>query len=58
MVLYQEQNMQVAKEIGGFSGPRADDLRKAIGKKDREKMAGLKDRVLRGLPRVRHRRRA
>ncbi len=48
VVLYQEQNMQVAKEIGGFSGPRADDLRKAIGKKDREKMAGLKQEFVEG----------
>ncbi len=48
VVLYQEQNMQVAKQIAGFSGPRADDLRKAIGKKDREKMAGLKDEFFEG----------
>lgn len=48
VVLYQEQNMQVAKKIAGFSGPRADDLRKAIGKKDREKMAGLKDEFFAG----------
>jgi DNA polymerase-3 subunit alpha len=48
VVLYQEQNMQVAKAIAGFSGPRADDLRKAIGKKDREKMAGLKDEFFSG----------
>ncbi len=48
VVLYQEQNMQVAKLIAGFSGPRADDLRKAIGKKDREKMAGLKDEFFEG----------
>ena len=48
VVLYQEQNMQVAKQIAGFSGPRADDLRKAIGKKDREKMAGLKEEFYEG----------
>ncbi|HEY0632846.1 MAG TPA: DNA polymerase III subunit alpha, partial [Thermoleophilaceae bacterium] len=35
VVLYQEQSMQIAKEIAGFSGPQADNLRKAIGKKDR-----------------------
>src|SRR3954463_13452724 len=35
--------MQIAKSIAGFSGPQADDLRKAIGKKDRAKMAGMKD---------------
>ena len=48
VVLYQEQNMLVAKQIAGFSGPRADDLRKAIGKKDRQKMAGLKDEFFEG----------
>jgi DNA polymerase-3 subunit alpha len=40
--------MLVAKQIAGFSGPRADDLRKAIGKKDRAKMAGLKDEFFDG----------
>jgi DNA polymerase-3 subunit alpha len=35
--------MQIAKSMAGFTGPQADDLRKAIGKKDRKKMAGMKD---------------
>jgi DNA polymerase-3 subunit alpha len=43
VTLYQEQAMQIAKEIAGFTGPQADDLRKAIGKKDRKKMAGMKN---------------
>src|SRR5450759_1801396 len=42
VVVYQEQAMQVAKELAGFSGAKADDLRKAIGKKNREAMAKLK----------------
>jgi DNA polymerase III subunit alpha len=42
VILYQEQSMQIAKEIAGFTGPQADDLRKAIGKKDRQKMAGMR----------------
>jgi DNA polymerase III subunit alpha len=42
VILYQEQTMQIAKSIAGFSGPRADDLRKAIGKKNRQAMAELK----------------
>jgi DNA polymerase-3 subunit alpha len=42
VVVYQEQAMQIAKEIAGFSGAKADDLRKAIGKKNREAMAKLK----------------
>ena len=41
VILYQEQSMQIAKQLGGFSGAKADDLRKAIGKKNREAMAKL-----------------
>jgi DNA polymerase III subunit alpha len=41
VILYQEQAMLIAKEIAGFSGAKADDLRKAIGKKDRGSMAKL-----------------
>ncbi len=48
VILYQEQSMQIAKEIAGFSGAEADDLRKAIGKKNREAMAALKDRFFEG----------
>jgi len=48
VILYQEQSMQIAKAIAGFSGPEADDLRKAIGKKDRRKMAGMRDRFFEG----------
>src|SRR4051794_32906888 len=39
VILYQEQAMQIAKSLAGFSGPKADDLRKAIGKKNRAAMA-------------------
>jgi DNA polymerase III subunit alpha len=42
VILYQEQAMQISKELAGFSGARADDLRKAIGKKNRKAMADLK----------------
>jgi DNA polymerase III subunit alpha len=48
VILYQEQSMQIAKELAGFSGPQADDLRKAIGKKDRQKMAGMKSLFVEG----------
>jgi DNA polymerase-3 subunit alpha len=41
VILYQEQAMQISKTIAGFSGAKADDLRKAIGKKDRVAMAKL-----------------
>src|SRR5215218_3306188 len=48
VILYQEQSMQIAKALAGFSGPEADDLRKAIGKKQRDRMAALKDRFFEG----------
>jgi DNA polymerase III subunit alpha len=41
VILYQEQAMQIAKALAGFSGAKADDLRKAIGKKNRAAMAAL-----------------
>jgi DNA polymerase III subunit alpha len=40
--------MQIAKEIAGFSGAKADDLRKAIGKKNRAAMAALKPEFVEG----------
>ena len=48
VILYQEQSMQIAKSIAGFSGPRADDLRKAIGKKNRAAMAKLQPMFFEG----------
>ena len=48
VIVYQEQAMQIAKEIAGFSGAKADDLRKAIGKKNREAMARLKPEFFEG----------
>ncbi|HMJ02364.1 MAG TPA: DNA polymerase III subunit alpha, partial [Conexibacter sp.] len=48
VILYQEQAMQIAKSLAGFSGAKADDLRKAIGKKNREAMAQLKPEFVAG----------
>ena len=48
VILYQEQSMQIAKSIAGFSGAEADDLRKAIGKKNREAMGALRQRFFEG----------
>jgi DNA polymerase-3 subunit alpha len=48
VILYQEQAMLIAKSLAGFSGARADDLRKAIGKKNREAMAKLKPEFFEG----------
>ena len=48
VILYQEQAMQIAKSLAGFSGPKADDLRKAIGKKNRAAMAKLQPEFVDG----------
>ena len=48
VVLYQEQAMQIAQQLAGFSGAKADDLRKAIGKKNRKAMAALKPEFVEG----------
>ena len=39
ITVFQEQSMQIAKDIAGFTPAEADDLRKAIGKKVRALMA-------------------
>ncbi len=46
--IYQEQYMEIAKQLAGFSPAEADDLRKAIGKKIHTLMASLKDKFLEG----------
>ena len=46
--IYQEQYMEIAKAIAGFSPAEADDLRKAIGKKIHALMASLKEKFLEG----------
>jgi DNA polymerase III subunit alpha len=46
--IYQEQYLEIAKQIAGFSPAEADDLRKAIGKKIHTLMASLKEKFLEG----------
>ena len=46
--IYQEQYMEIAKQLAGFSPAEADDLRKAIGKKIHSLMASLKDKFVAG----------
>jgi DNA polymerase-3 subunit alpha len=46
--IYQEQLMEIAKQLAGFSGAEADDLRKAIGKKKRDLMATMEEKFLAG----------
>ncbi len=46
--IYQEQSMEIAKAIAGFTPAEADDLRKAIGKKIHALMASLKNKFIEG----------
>lgn len=48
VLVYQEQVMQISKEVCGFSGGDADTLRKAIGKKNAQLMAKMKDKMIEG----------
>jgi DNA polymerase-3 subunit alpha len=47
-MIYQEQAMEIAKNIAGFDLQEADMLRKAIGKKKPEEMAKIKTKFLQG----------
>ncbi|MEK7059665.1 MAG: DNA polymerase III subunit alpha [Patescibacteria group bacterium] len=42
ILVYQEQVMQIAKDLCGFSGGQADTLRKGVAKKKPEVLAALK----------------
>ena len=48
VVLYQEQVMQIAQELAGFSLGQADLLRRAMGKKKPEEMARVRKEFLEG----------
>src|ERR1700675_164096 len=48
VILYQEQVMQIANRLPGFSLGEADILRRAMGKKNREEMAAQKEKFLAG----------
>lgn len=46
VIVYQEQVMQIANAIGGFTMGEADVLRKAMGKKDKSSMRKLRTEFL------------
>lgn len=48
VIVYQEQVMQIARDLAGFSMAEADGLRKAMGKKDAAKMAEVRDKFVDG----------
>ncbi|HEX9935408.1 MAG TPA: DNA polymerase III subunit alpha, partial [bacterium] len=53
IIVYQEQVMQIASELGGFSMAQADILRKAMGKKDPEMMEKQRSAFMEGAIRKR-----
>ncbi len=48
VILYQEQVMQIASQLAGFSMGQADTLRKAMGKKSKEMMARMRSAFIAG----------
>ena len=48
VLVYQEQVMEIAKDLCGFSGGQADTLRKAIGKKIAALLAKMKAEFIEG----------
>jgi DNA polymerase-3 subunit alpha len=48
IIVYQEQVMQIASRLGGFSLGEADILRKAMGKKDTATMVSNREKFLKG----------
>jgi DNA polymerase-3 subunit alpha len=48
VILYQEQVMQIASRLAGYSLGEADILRRAMGKKKAEEMAAQRERFMKG----------
>ncbi|MFZ1322718.1 MAG: DNA polymerase III subunit alpha [Ignavibacteria bacterium] len=48
VIVYQEQVMQIARDIAGFSLAEADNMRKAMGKKKKDILMKIKDKFIKG----------
>lgn len=48
VMVYQEQVMQISRDLAGYTFPEADGLRKIMGKKDPIKMAEQRDKFVDG----------
>lgn len=48
VLVYQEQFMQISKDLSGFTGGQADTLRKAVGKKNIEMMKKVRPAFIEG----------
>ena len=55
VMVYQEQVMQIAASVAGYSLGEADLLRRAMGKKDAAEMAKQRDRFMSGAAANKHR---
>ena len=54
ILVYQEQIMQLAQKLAGYSLGEADLMRRAMGKKKKEEMAKHEDKFVDGAVRMRH----
>lgn len=52
VIVYQEQVMKASMDLAGFTASEADFLRKAIGKKDKDKMASMKQQWIEGCQKI------
>jgi DNA polymerase-3 subunit alpha len=52
VIVYQEQLMQVSKDMAGFTGGEADVLRKAMGKKIASLMAEMRQKFIEGSAKI------
>ncbi|NUQ00325.1 MAG: DNA polymerase III subunit alpha, partial [Armatimonadetes bacterium] len=48
IIVYQEQVMQIGRDLAGFSLGEADAIRKAVGKKDAATMAKVREKFIAG----------
>lgn len=48
VIIYQEQVMKISVDFAGFTNAEADTLRKAMGKKDADKMAAMREKFVNG----------
>lgn len=51
IAVYQEQLMEIAKELAGFTMAEADILRKAVGKKIKKLLDKQRDKLIKGMKR-------
>lgn len=48
ILIYQEQVISIVQKMAGFTPSEANEVRKAVGKKDPELMKSMKDHFIKG----------